>query len=100
MCHRDDVGVGGGTVTLAQWVLPTAFDYFEGELVSGGNGKIAMWLLDTDCDDRSLFPRHVFLPMAGAKDGWNKLRRDIKAELNEDLLPKFPRHGVVAFRGG
>lgn len=70
------------------------FDTAKGELVSGGKGKIAMWLLDTDYDDRSLFPRQVFLPMAGAKDGWNKLRRDIKAELNEDLLPKF--HGTVS----
>jgi adenine-specific DNA-methyltransferase len=73
------------------------FDYFDtakGELVSGGKGKIAMWLLDTDYDERSLFPRQVFLPMAGAKDGWNKLRRDIRAELNEDLLLQF--HGTVS----
>ena len=43
------------------------FDYFDtakGELVSGGKGKIAMWLLDTDYDERSLFPRQVFFPMA------------------------------------
>jgi len=59
------------------------FDYFDtakGELVSGAKAKIAMWLLDTDYDERSLFPRQVFLPMAGAKDGWNKLKRDIRAE--------------------
>jgi len=73
------------------------FDYFDtakGALVSGGKGKIAMWLLDTDYDGRSLFPRQVFLPLAGAKDGWNKLKRDIKAELNEDLLQQF--HGTVS----
>jgi adenine-specific DNA-methyltransferase len=73
------------------------FDYFDtakGELVSGGKGKIAMWLLDTDYDERSLYPRQVFLPLAGAKDGWNKLKRDIKAELNEDLLQQF--HGTVS----
>lgn len=32
------------------------FDYFDtahGELVSGGKKKIAMWLLDTDYDERS-----------------------------------------------
>lgn len=79
------------------------FDYFDtakGELVSGGKGKIAMWLLDTDYDDRSLFPRQVFLPMAGAKDGWNKLRRDIKAELNEDLLAKFNGTVSLPFAAG
>ncbi|MEX0958903.1 MAG: site-specific DNA-methyltransferase [Burkholderiales bacterium] len=73
------------------------FDYFDtakGELVSGGKGKIAVWLLDTDYDERSLFPRQVFFPMAGKNDGWFKLKKDIKAELNEDLLSRF--HGTVS----
>jgi adenine-specific DNA-methyltransferase len=73
------------------------FDYFDtvkGELVSGGKGKIAAWLLDTDYDNRSLYPRQVFFPMAGDKDGWNKLRRDIRAELDDSLLEHF--HGTVS----
>jgi adenine-specific DNA-methyltransferase len=73
------------------------FDYFDtakGELVSGGKGKIAMWLLDTDYDERSLFPRQVFFPMAGGKEGWHKLKKDIRAELNEELLTQF--HGTVS----
>ncbi|MEO1894142.1 MAG: site-specific DNA-methyltransferase [Alcanivorax sp.] len=73
------------------------FDYFDtktGELKSGGKRDIAMWELDTDYDDRSLYPRQVFFPMAGKKDGWYKLKRDIRAELNEDLLDKF--HGTLS----
>lgn len=73
------------------------FDYFDttsGELRSGGKKNIAAWSLDTDYDERSLFPRQVFFPMAGAKDGWNKLKKDIKAELNEALLDKL--HGTVS----
>lgn len=73
------------------------FDYFDpkaGELVSGGKSKIAMWSLDIDYDQRSLFPHQVFFPMAGAKDGWNKLKKSIKAELDEDLLEQF--HGTVS----
>lgn len=73
------------------------FDYFDtktGELKSGGKKNIAMWSLDTDYDNRSLFPRQVFFPIAGGKDGWNKLRKDIRAELNEDLLEQF--HGTVS----
>ncbi len=73
------------------------FDYFDttkGELVSGGKGKIAMWLLDTDYDERSLFPQQVFFPMAGKGEGWQKLKKDIRAELNEELLEQF--HGTIS----
>ena len=73
------------------------FDYFDttnGELKSGGKKNIAAWALDTDYDERSLFPRQVFFPMAGAKDGWNKLKKDIKAELDESKLDKL--HGTVS----
>ncbi len=73
------------------------FDYFDtrsGELISGGKGKIAMWSLDTDYDERSLYPRQVFFPLAGKQDGWYKLKKNIRAELNESLLDKF--HGTVS----
>lgn len=73
------------------------FDYFDtakGELVSGGKGKIAMWALDTDYDERSLFPHQVFFPMAGKGEGWEKLKKNIRAELDESLLHKF--HGTIS----
>ncbi len=73
------------------------FDYFDtarGELISGGKAKIAMWSLDTDYDDRSLFPRQVFFPMAGNGEGWMKLKKSIRAELDEGALAQF--HGTVS----
>ena len=73
------------------------FDYFDtvkGELVSGGKSKIALWALDTDYDERSLFPRQVFFPMAGKGEGWEKLKKDIRAELDESRLQAF--HGTVS----
>ncbi len=73
------------------------FDYFNtktGELDSGGKSKIAMWSLDTDYNERSLFPHQVFFPMAGAKDGWNRLKATIRAELDEDMLDQF--HGTIS----
>jgi adenine-specific DNA-methyltransferase len=90
---------GSSADRQADWyqVEVHGFDYFDtvrGELVSGGKGKIALWLLDTDYDERSLFPRQVFFPMAGGQEGWMKLKRDIRAELNEDLLARF--HGTVS----
>ncbi|HVI32089.1 site-specific DNA-methyltransferase [Phenylobacterium sp.] len=73
------------------------FDYFDpkaGDLVSGGKKQIAMWSLDVDYDNRSLMPHQVFFPMADAKGGWNRLRRTVRAELDEDLLEQF--HGTVS----
>ena len=73
------------------------FDYFDtakGELVSGGKNKIAVWMLDTDYDDRSLFPRQVFFPLAGKDDGWFKLKKNIRAELDEERMEAF--HGTVS----
>lgn len=79
------------------------FDYFDtakGELVSGGKGNIAAWMLDTDYDSRSLFPRQVFFPMAGSKDGWGKLKKEIKAELDESALAKFGGTVSIPFEAG
>lgn len=79
------------------------FDYFDtvkGELISGGKGNIASWMLDTDYDSRSLFPRQVFFPMAGSKDGWGKLKKEIKAELDESALAKFGGTVSIPFEAG
>lgn len=79
------------------------FDYFDttkGELVSGGKGKIAAWSLDTDYDGRSLFPHQFFFPMAGKDEGWMKLKKDIRAELDEDLLKHFVGTISLPFEAG
>lgn len=71
------------------------FDYYDtrtGEIVSGGSDKIAMWMLDTDYDGRSLFPRQVFFPMSGSGEGWAKLAKNLKAEIDEEKIEAF--HGT------
>ena len=73
------------------------FDYYNtktGDVESGGEDKIAMWMLDTDYDGRSLYPRQVFFPMAGPRDGWDRLARNLKAEIDEDLIEAY--RGVVS----
>ena len=79
------------------------FDYFDtakGALVSGGKGKIAAWQLDTDYDGRSLFPHQVFFPMAGKDEGWMKLKKDIRAELDAELLQAFTGTVSLPFAAG
>ncbi|MDR2344919.1 MAG: site-specific DNA-methyltransferase [Planctomycetaceae bacterium] len=68
------------------------FDYYDpknGEIISGGKNDIAMWMLDTDYDGRSLYPSQVFFPMSGTKDGWSKLAKSLKAELDEEKIESF-----------
>ena len=68
------------------------FDYYNprtGQIESGGVDKIAVWMLDTDYDQRALFPRQVFFPMSGEKDGWSRLARNLKAEIDEDLIEAY-----------
>lgn len=89
-------GAGGEGLYLYE-VEVHGFDYFDttkGELQSGGKNRIAVWSLDTDYDNRSLFPAQVLFPMAGKQDGWYKLKKDIRAELDESRLDAF--HGTVS----
>jgi adenine-specific DNA-methyltransferase len=68
------------------------FDYFNtrtGSIESGDAAKIAMWLLDTDYDGRSLYPRQVFFPLADEDEGWAKLARKLKAEIDLDLIEHY-----------
>ena len=79
------------------------FDYYNtktGSIESGGTANIAMWLLDTDYDGRSLFPRQVFFPMAGEKEGWSRLARNLKAEIDEDLIEAYRGTVSLSFEIG
>jgi adenine-specific DNA-methyltransferase len=68
------------------------FDYYNtrtGTIESGDTTKIAMWLLDTDYDGRSLYPRQVFFPLADEDEGWAKLARNLKAEIDPELIEHY-----------
>jgi adenine-specific DNA-methyltransferase len=68
------------------------FDYFDtrnGTIKSGGKENIAMWLLDTDYDGRSLYPRQVFFPLADEDGGWAKLAKNLKAEIDPEKIEAY-----------
>ncbi len=65
------------------------FDYYNpktGNVESGGKNNIAV---DTDYDGRSLFPNQVFFPMAGSEDGWGRLAKNLKAEIDQEKIEYF-----------
>lgn len=89
-CHLSQVEVNG-------------FDYYNpktGTVDSGGKGDIAMWMLDHDYDGRSLFPSQVFFPMAGAKEGWATLAKNLKAEIDEEKIEAFGGTVSLPFTAG
>jgi adenine-specific DNA-methyltransferase len=84
-------------------VIVNGFDYYNtktGEIESGDTSKIAMWELDTDYDGRSLYPRQVFFPMAGTDEGWSKLAKNLKAQIDEELLESYRGNTSLPFKLG
>lgn len=68
------------------------FDYYDtrtGNVISGSDKNIAVWMLDPDYDGRSLFPRQVFFPMSSDVEGWSKLAKNLKAEIDQELIESY-----------
>lgn len=93
------IRLGGGKYQVE--VL--GFDYYNpktGTVDSGGKPDIAMWMLDPDYDGRSLFPTQVFFPMAGDKEGWAKLVKNLRAEIDEEKIEAFRGTISLPFSAG
>lgn len=59
-----------------------------------------MWMLDTDYDGRSLFPKQVFFPMAGENEGWSRLAKNLRAEIDETLIEAYRGTVSLPFEAG
>ncbi len=79
------------------------FDYYNTKtkkIESGGSSKIAMWMLDTDYDGRSVYPQQVFFPMDKKTGGWNRLAKTLQAQLDEELITKYQGTESIPFEAG
>ena len=83
------------------------FDYYDaknGRIESGGTARIAMWMLDTDYDGRSLYPQQVFFPMGtsgGGRDvGWGNLARALRDHVNPDTIERYAGTESIEFEPG
>jgi adenine-specific DNA-methyltransferase len=84
-------------------VFVNGFDYYNpktGTMNSGGSEQIAMWLLDTDYDGRSMLPRQVFFPMSGDKDGWTRLAKTLRSEIDQELIESYRGVESLPFAAG
>jgi len=79
------------------------FDYYDtktGNVISGSDKNIAVWMLDPDYDGRSLFPRQVFFPISSDVEGWSKLAKNLKAEIDQELIEAYRGTVSLPFSAG
>lgn len=79
------------------------FDYYDtktGNVISGNDKNIAVWMLDPDYDGRSLFPRQIFFPMSSDAEGWSKLAKNLKAEIDQELIEAYRGTVSLPFSAG
>jgi len=79
------------------------FDYYDPrtqELKGGSSDKIAVWMLDTDYDNRSLFPSQIFFPMQDEKRDWTKLAKALNGNVDEELLEQYTGTVSIPFIPG
>jgi len=79
------------------------FDYYnpaKGTVQSGGAENIALWLLDTDYDGRSLYPRQLFFVLSPGKDQLQRLAKTLKAEIDPDRIDSYYGTQSLPFEAG
>jgi adenine-specific DNA-methyltransferase len=65
------------------------YDPTTGEVRSNDTGQIALWMIDTDYDGESFFVRHCYF--TGGQDPYARLKRALKADIDEDAWASLYR---------
>lgn len=84
-------------------VKVNGFDYYNpvtGEIESGSEKQIAMWMLDTDYDEQSILPEQVFFPVTDSNRDWTKLAKALNGEVDSELLERFTGTISLPFKAG
>ncbi len=84
-------------------ITVNGFDYYNtktNQVESGSSNNIAMWMLDTDYDGRSVYPSQVFFPLEANADSWYKLTKTLQAQIDEDLIIKYHGTESIPFEAG
>lgn len=71
------------------------YDPTSGEIRSSSIKDIACWFIDTNYDGNSFFVRHAYF--TGAGNPYDKLKRALRAEINEDAWQALYRTESLPF---
>ena len=72
-----------------------AYDPNTGEMRSRSTDRIALWMIDTAYNGESFFVRHCYF--TGRNDPYGKLKRALRAEINEDAWQALYRTESLPF---
>ncbi|MFH1067008.1 MAG: site-specific DNA-methyltransferase [bacterium] len=84
-------------------VKVNGFDYYDpitAEIKSHNTKQIAMWFLDTDYDERSIYPDQVFFPESDSKRDWTRLAKALNGEVDEEMIQRFSGVESLPFSAG
>jgi len=65
------------------------YDPNTGELRSNDTDQVALWMIDTEYNDESFFVRHCYF--TGGQDPFARLKRALKADIDEDAWASLYR---------
>ena len=78
------------------------FDYYnpsKGQIESKGIDGIALWMIDTNYDERSVCPDQFFFPIEDKND-WTKLKRSLKEEVDDEKIDFYQGSISESFDAG
>lgn len=77
------------------------YDYYDSEkdrVITGDANNIAMWMLDTDYDGRTLRVKQFFFPTQHKL--WNRLENTLRGEIDPEMLKKYSGVRSIPFETG
>ena len=57
-------------------------------------------MLDADYDERCIYPSQIFFPLSGTNDGWIKLAKNLRAEIDLNKIETYNGTSSLEFEPG
>lgn len=73
------------------------YDPTTGAIRSNSTDDIACWFIDTEYNEESFFVRHAYFTGDRTKDPYNKLKRALRAEVDEEAWASLYRYESMPF---
>ncbi len=99
MVGGPDIKITGGGKECVVEIL--GYDYYDpnkDKVITGDASNIAMWMLDTDYDGRTMRVKQFFF--TAKPDLWKSLEKTLRSDINPELLKKYSGTKSIPFEMG